>query len=83
MGCIDEAANVFELIDEKDIVAWSAMVAGYAQREDTEGAVKIYLWLATEGVKPNEFTFCSIVNAIFFYAIIFYTFTRSGPRAIF
>ena len=32
MGCIDEAAKVFELIDEKDIVAWSAMVAGYAQR---------------------------------------------------
>ena len=63
MGCIDEAAKVFELIDEKDIVAWSAMVAGYAQREDTEGAVKIYLWLAKEGVKPNEFTFCSIVNA--------------------
>ena len=29
MGCIDEAAKVFELIDEKDIVAWSAMVAGY------------------------------------------------------
>ena len=43
MGCIDEAAKVFELIDEKDIVAWSAMVAGYAQREDTEGAVKIYV----------------------------------------
>ncbi|KAL4595604.1 hypothetical protein ACB092_12G104000 [Castanea dentata] len=63
MGCIDEAAKVFELIDEKDIVAWSAMVAGYAQREDTEGAIKIYLWLAKEGVKPNEFTFCSIVNA--------------------
>ncbi|XP_030963586.1 pentatricopeptide repeat-containing protein At2g27610-like [Quercus lobata] len=55
MGCIDEAAKVFELIDEKDIVAWSAMVAGYAQREDTEGAVKIYLWKQKQKEKgPTE-----------------------------
>ncbi|KAE8037458.1 hypothetical protein FH972_010045 [Carpinus fangiana] len=63
IGYVDEAAKVFELIDEKDIVAWSAMVAGYAQRGDTEGAVKIFLQLAKEGVKPNEFTFCSVINA--------------------
>lgn len=63
IGYVDEAAKVFELIDEKDIVAWSAMVAGYAQRGDTEGAVKIFLQLAKEGVKPNEFTFCSVIDA--------------------
>lgn len=60
---VDEAGKVFELIDEKDIVTWSAMVAGYAQRGDTEGAVKIFLQLAKEGVGPNEFTFCSVINA--------------------
>ncbi|KAK4856114.1 hypothetical protein QYF36_014260 [Acer negundo] len=63
LGNVNEAAKVFELIDEKDIVAWSAMLAGYAHVGDTEGAVRIFRWLAAEGVKPNEFTFSSVINA--------------------
>ncbi|KAK1587577.1 hypothetical protein Q3G72_014344 [Acer saccharum] len=63
LGNVNEAAKVFELIDEKDIVAWSAMLAGYAQVGDTEGAVRIFRRLAAEGVKPNEFTFSSVINA--------------------
>ncbi|PSR89868.1 Pentatricopeptide repeat-containing protein [Actinidia chinensis var. chinensis] len=60
---ISEAAKVFELIEEKDIVVWSAMLAGYSQTGDTEGAVKVFLQLTKEGVRPNEFTFCSVINA--------------------
>ncbi|KAJ0083664.1 hypothetical protein Patl1_30440 [Pistacia atlantica] len=63
LGNINEAAKVFELIDEKDIVAWSAMLAGYAQIGDTEGAVNLFKNIATEVVKPNEFTFSSVINA--------------------
>lgn len=63
LGNINGAAKVFEKIYEKDIVAWSAMLAGYAQIGDTEGAVKLFKNMASEGVKPNEFTFSSVVNA--------------------
>ncbi|XP_021279350.1 pentatricopeptide repeat-containing protein At2g27610 [Herrania umbratica] len=63
LGNIEEAAKVFELIDERDIVAWSAMLAGYAQIGDSEGASKIFIKLAKEGIKPNEFTFSSVLNA--------------------
>ncbi|XP_052177521.1 pentatricopeptide repeat-containing protein At2g27610 [Diospyros lotus] len=63
IGNTSEAAKVFGVIEEKDIVAWSAMLAGYAQIGDTEGAVKIFLQLAKQGVWPNEFTFCSVINA--------------------
>ncbi|EXB38470.1 hypothetical protein L484_022371 [Morus notabilis] len=63
MGNIEEAAKVFELIDEKDIVTWSAMLAGYAQMGETNGAVKIFLKLAKEGIRPNEFTFSSVIHA--------------------
>ncbi|XP_073063171.1 pentatricopeptide repeat-containing protein At2g27610-like [Primulina eburnea] len=58
-----EAAKVFEQIEKKDVVAWSAMLAGYAQEEDIKGAVTIFLQLARDGIRPNEFTFSSIVNA--------------------
>ncbi|KAL6960238.1 Pentatricopeptide repeat-containing protein [Sarracenia purpurea var. burkii] len=63
IGNTSEAAKVFHFIEEKDIVAWSAMLGGYAQNEDTEGAVGVFLQLAKEGVEPNEFTFSSVINA--------------------
>ncbi|XP_038705817.1 pentatricopeptide repeat-containing protein At2g27610 [Tripterygium wilfordii] len=63
LGNIDEAAKVFEHIGEKDIVAWSAMVSGFAQIGDIESAVKMFIQLMREKVKPNEFTFSSVINA--------------------
>ncbi|XVF46893.1 hypothetical protein PTKIN_Ptkin03bG0064600 [Pterospermum kingtungense] len=63
LGNIEEAAKVFEQIDERDIVAWSAMLAGYAQTGDSEGASKMFMRLVKEGIKPNEFTFSSVINA--------------------
>ncbi|GMG98457.1 hypothetical protein Nepgr_000297 [Nepenthes gracilis] len=59
----DEAAKVFEIIGEKDIVAWSAMLAGFTQVGDTEGAINVFRQLTKQGISPNEFTFSSIMNA--------------------
>ncbi|EPS73842.1 hypothetical protein M569_00905 [Genlisea aurea] len=63
LGRINDAAKAFERIEEKDIVAWSAMVVAYAQQDNTEGAVKVYQKLVNEGINPNEYTFSSIINA--------------------
>ncbi|KAH6822337.1 Tetratricopeptide repeat superfamily protein [Perilla frutescens var. hirtella] len=63
MGKTNDAAKVFKQIEEKDIVAWSAMLVAYAQKDDTEGAVNFFGQLAKEGVRPNEFTFSTIINA--------------------
>ncbi|KAL6506458.1 hypothetical protein OROGR_024639 [Orobanche gracilis] len=63
IGKTNDAAKVFKQIEDKDIVAWSAMLVGYAQEEDIEGAVKNFIRLSKEGVEPNEFTFSSIINA--------------------
>ncbi|KAG6433092.1 hypothetical protein SASPL_104699 [Salvia splendens] len=63
MGKTDDAGKVFRQIEEKDIVAWSAMLVAYAQQDDTEGAVRFYGQLAKEGAWPNEFTFSTIINA--------------------
>lgn len=63
MGKTKDAAKVFKKIEDKDVIAWSAMLVGYAQEEDIEGAVELFGQLAMEGVKPNHFTFSSILNA--------------------
>ncbi|CAK7329349.1 unnamed protein product [Dovyalis caffra] len=62
-GNVNDASKVFQSIDEKDIMAWSAMISGYAQIGDTEGAVRIFGQMAKEGIKPNEYTFSGIINA--------------------
>ncbi|WMV55909.1 hypothetical protein MTR67_049294 [Solanum verrucosum] len=62
-GDTDEAVKVFEEIDEKDIIAWSAMLSGYAQKGDIQGAVRVFRQLVKDGVRPNEFTFSSVINA--------------------
>ncbi|KAJ4980120.1 hypothetical protein NE237_010900 [Protea cynaroides] len=63
IGKTQEAGIIFEQIDEKDIVAWSAMLAGYAQVGDSEGAIKLFCEMHKEGLWPNEFTFSSVINA--------------------
>lgn len=76
LGNIGEAAKVFDLIDEKDIVAWSAMLAGYAQVGDTERSIRIFRELAAEGGQPNEYTFSSVINACSEYTAT----TRQGEQ---
>ncbi|KAJ9555524.1 hypothetical protein OSB04_010138 [Centaurea solstitialis] len=63
IGNRNDAVRVFEMVDEKNIVSWSAILAGYAQLGDVDGAVGIFCRLANNGVRPNEYTFSSILNA--------------------
>ncbi|XP_010244384.1 PREDICTED: pentatricopeptide repeat-containing protein At2g27610 [Nelumbo nucifera] len=63
LGNIQEATAIFEMINDKDIVAWSAMLAGYAQTGDSDRAIKLFCKMQKDGQKPNEFTFSSVVNA--------------------
>ncbi|KAL0534184.1 hypothetical protein IC582_028468 [Cucumis melo] len=63
MGNVVESARVFYSIPAKDIVAWSAMLTGLAQTRDSEKAMEVFIQLAKEGAKPNEYTFSSVINA--------------------
>ncbi|KAK1396859.1 Pentatricopeptide repeat-containing protein [Heracleum sosnowskyi] len=63
IGHIKDAERVFDLVEEKDIVAWSAMLGGYAQVGDSISAVRLFCELAKEGINPNEYTFSSVINS--------------------
>ncbi|WCJ41802.1 Pentatricopeptide repeat-containing protein At2g27610 [Euphorbia peplus] len=62
-GKLNEASKVFGRIAEKDIVAWSAMLSGYAQIGETDKAINFFIQMAKEGIEPNEYTFSSAINA--------------------
>ncbi|KAJ4868815.1 Pentatricopeptide repeat-containing protein [Raphanus sativus] len=55
------ARKVFESLREKDLVTWNTMISGYNQARLGESAVSVYKRMHGIGVKPDEFTFGSLL----------------------
>ncbi|KAF7081415.1 hypothetical protein CFC21_085357 [Triticum aestivum] len=63
LGSTEEALSIFETIDQKDVVAWSAMLSCYSQAGDCDGATNVFMEMSMQGMKPNEFTISSVIDA--------------------
>eukprot|EP01018_Ginkgo_biloba_P029573 Gb_20749 [translate_table: standard] len=61
-GSIVDACIVFDKMPTHDAVSWTAMIAGYAQFEDGEEALKLFFQMPSVGLKPNQFTFAIVLN---------------------
>eukprot|EP01018_Ginkgo_biloba_P004466 Gb_36636 [translate_table: standard] len=62
-GHLDEALKLFRRMPEPDEVTWSSMIAGYAQNGQCDEALDIFCQMQGKGIKPNNFTFGSVVKA--------------------
>lgn len=62
-GSIDLAGNVFNKLPQKGVVSWSAMIGAYAAHGHGEDALRLFSKMQQEGVKPNSFTFTSVLTA--------------------
>eukprot|EP01018_Ginkgo_biloba_P015597 Gb_36168 [translate_table: standard] len=62
-GIMDYARKVFDRMFERNSVSWNVMIAGYARNEQFEEALKFFRRMEWEGMKPDEFTFGSILSA--------------------
>ncbi|KAL2246823.1 pentatricopeptide repeat-containing protein At3g49740 [Sesamum indicum] len=60
-GELDAARLVFRMLKEKDIVSWNAIIASYAQENLGKDASLAYLQMQRQGLKPDEFTFGSLL----------------------
>ncbi|KAG8085750.1 hypothetical protein GUJ93_ZPchr0010g11041 [Zizania palustris] len=63
IGSTEEALSIFRMIYQKDVVAWSAMLSCYAQCGDCESATYLFMKMSIQGMKPNEFTISSMIDA--------------------
>eukprot|EP00253_Pinus_taeda_P001283 PITA_01283 len=61
-GHVEDACKIFGKMPESDVVSWNAIIAGYAQNGDGEKALKLFRQMLLAGMKPNEFTFPSVVS---------------------
>lgn len=62
-GSIMDAEYVFRNMAIRNVVSWSAMIAGYAQHEQGEKALELYARMREECVHPDEAAFLSILKA--------------------
>ncbi|KAF3795533.1 Pentatricopeptide repeat-containing protein [Nymphaea thermarum] len=61
--CIDKSQELFDDIHNKDIVAWSAMVALLVQTGRPREALALFRSIPLKNVKPNRVTIISVLPA--------------------
>eukprot|EP01018_Ginkgo_biloba_P034076 Gb_04449 [translate_table: standard] len=61
--CTEIAREVFDKISKRNVVSWSAMIAGYAQNGQASEALNLFRQMQLAGVKPNRVTILSVLPA--------------------
>lgn len=61
--CLDEAREVFDKMPAKDMVTWTALITGYSQNDRPEDALVLFPQMLRLELKPNQFTFSSLLKA--------------------
>ncbi|XP_030507399.2 pentatricopeptide repeat-containing protein At2g13600 isoform X1 [Cannabis sativa] len=62
-GLVDDAREVFDQMGVKDIVLWNAMIYGYVGCCSFEKAIKLFMEMQKEGLKPNSRTIVGLLSA--------------------
>ncbi|XP_043726122.1 pentatricopeptide repeat-containing protein At1g08070, chloroplastic-like [Telopea speciosissima] len=62
-GAVDEARQEFDRMLERDVVAWSAMITGYAQNGRPNEALELFDLMRSENIQPNDVTLVSALSS--------------------
>ncbi|KAI3446722.1 hypothetical protein Pfo_003387 [Paulownia fortunei] len=62
-GSIEEAKSLFDMMGEKNIVTWNAMISGYGLHGHGNEALMLYDEMLLSGIPPTGVTFLSILYA--------------------
>lgn len=64
-GNLKSGHQVFSgvLLEKRDIVLWSALIAGYGTHGHGEIALSLFYDMVQSGIRPNEVTFTSVLHA--------------------
>lgn len=62
-GSIGYARQIFNQMSNRDVVTWTAMIAGYVQEEFGWEALALFQQMQQEGVMPNGATFVNALKA--------------------
>ncbi|CAO2813928.1 unnamed protein product, partial [Amaranthus hypochondriacus] len=58
-----EAEKLFDEMPERNVVAWTTMISAYSNAKISHKAFKFLILMFREGVRPNMYTFSSVLRA--------------------
>lgn len=61
-GSMTDAQKVFDSSSIVDIVAWNALIAGYARQEESKLVTYLVRGMREKGLEPNELTFLNLLS---------------------
>ncbi|CAM6107095.1 unnamed protein product [Calypogeia fissa] len=61
-GCIENARLVFDRMEKRDLVTWTAMIGGLAEHGCGREAYRQFLQMRRAGFEPDAITYMSILN---------------------
>lgn len=62
-GVVKNACFVFDTMEGRNVVSWTALICGFAQGSSGKQALLIFDKMRESGVRPNELTFTGILTA--------------------
>eukprot|EP01018_Ginkgo_biloba_P034366 Gb_06115 [translate_table: standard] len=60
---MEDGCRVFHKMPKRDQVSWTAMITVHAQQGHSEEALKFFTQMQWAGIKPNDFTFATVLSA--------------------
>ncbi|MCL7051481.1 hypothetical protein MKW94_002592 [Papaver nudicaule] len=62
-GAMELAREVFDKMEERNVVSWNSMIMGYGTHGDGEKALEMFLEMEKNGPMPNDATFVCVLSA--------------------
>lgn len=62
-GCVEKALEVFEGMEQRSVISWTTLIAGFALHGLGLQAVEMFRRMERENVPPNDVTFLAILSA--------------------
>ncbi|KAH7440751.1 hypothetical protein KP509_03G008600 [Ceratopteris richardii] len=63
-GCVSDAQSVFDRVSSRNVILWSAMLAGYAHQGQPKVAIESFWEMQNDnGIQPNEIVCITILKA--------------------
>ncbi|KAI4376374.1 hypothetical protein MLD38_014143 [Melastoma candidum] len=62
-GKINRAKQLFDLMEERDVISWNVMIFAYAIHGDAEAAFEIFQLMENSNERPNALTFLGLLSA--------------------
>ncbi|KAL6210166.1 hypothetical protein ACLB2K_021103 [Fragaria x ananassa] len=61
-GCLDHARHLFDEMPKRNLVTWTALISGYAQRGLADNCFRLFAAMLAHHL-PNEFAFASVLSS--------------------